>query len=100
MDVDWWSVAVAVVVVATIGILRHIAVAHIVVPYSSDPASGDQQPVSFPVAKGTPVKEVLCLQPLALGALTLRNRVVKAAAFGGADFEQLIQEHAQVHMLY
>lgn len=34
--------------------------------------------------------------PFALGPVTLKNRCVRAAAFGGAGFDELIRTHVEV----
>jgi hypothetical protein len=37
-----------------------------------------------------------CLEPITLRGVTLKNRVIRAAAFGGADLDDLIRTHVEV----
>ncbi|CAH1782551.1 unnamed protein product [Owenia fusiformis] len=42
------------------------------------------------------IDECKILKPIKLGGLTLKNRIIRAAAFGGANFDDLIKVHVEV----
>jgi len=42
------------------------------------------------------IEDFQCFQPISFRGVTLKNRIVRAAAFGGADIDSLIQVHSEV----
>jgi 2,4-dienoyl-CoA reductase-like NADH-dependent reductase (Old Yellow Enzyme family) len=67
-------------------------------PYKQESTSTRLHLDISPMHKQLPavLENVKCFQPLELGQLKLRNRIIRAACFGGGNIDELIATHAAV----